>query len=199
MSIVAASVGIAFGRALGPALGRGGPALFARRLSLPAHKVLDMPALSPTMTMGNISSWTKKVGDAVSSGERIGEVETDKATVDFESIDDGFVAKILVPEGAQDIPVGTPVLIMVEEAADVAAFKDYVAAAPTPAAAAAAPAVPPPPPAAAVPVAANVAPAPAAAAAAAPVITGDGRRAPGTIVSVAGKIYFNEAQGFYRF
>lgn len=130
--------------------------------SLPSHKVLDMPALSPTMTQGNIAAWSIKEGDSVSAGDRLAEIETDKATVDFECLDDGVVAKILVPEGAQDIPVGKPVIVMVEDAADVAAFKDFqapdsgasappppVADAPVaPAPAASSPSPPPPVPAA---------------------------------------------------
>jgi pyruvate dehydrogenase E2 component (dihydrolipoamide acetyltransferase) len=150
--------------------------MFARRLSLPAHKVLDMPALSPTMTQGNIAGWKKKVGDTITAGESLGEIETDKATVDFESIDDGIVAKILVPEGTQDVVVGTPVIIMVESAEDVAAFKDYVAT-PTPKTPAATAAAAPPPPPTSTPVAA----APRASASTpavpptAPAMSGDGR------------------------
>jgi pyruvate dehydrogenase E2 component (dihydrolipoamide acetyltransferase) len=96
--------------------------------------VLTMPALSPTMTQGNIAAWLKKEGESISAGDTIAQVETDKATVDFEVLDDGIVAKLLVAEGASDLAVGTPVAVLVEEAADVAAFKDYVAtAAPAPA------------------------------------------------------------------
>eukprot|EP00307_Rebecca_sp_RCC1486_P003298 CAMPEP_0119421616 /NCGR_PEP_ID=MMETSP1335-20130426/26305_1 /TAXON_ID=259385 /ORGANISM="Chrysoculter rhomboideus, Strain RCC1486" /LENGTH=91 /DNA_ID=CAMNT_0007447029 /DNA_START=119 /DNA_END=391 /DNA_ORIENTATION=- len=86
-----------------------------------------MPALSPTMTSGNIAQWIKKEGESVSAGDTIAQVETDKATVDFEVLDDGVVAKLLVAEGASDLPVGTPVAILVESAGDVNAFKDYVA------------------------------------------------------------------------
>eukprot|EP00966_Prymnesium_polylepis_P019888 458456-Prymnesium_polylepis.1 len=71
-----------------------------RRLSsLPPHTMLPMPALSPTMTSGNLASWKKAEGDKIEAGDVIAEVETDKATVDYEAVDDGYLAKILVPEG----------------------------------------------------------------------------------------------------
>mmetsp|Transcript_1567 Transcript_1567/g.3900 ORF Transcript_1567/g.3900 Transcript_1567/m.3900 type:complete len:474 (-) Transcript_1567:264-1685(-) len=133
-----------------------------RFLALPTHTVLTMPALSPTMTAGNIASWLKKEGESVRAGDTIALVETDKATVDFEVLDDGIVAKLLVADGASDLPVGTPVAVIVEEAGDVAAFKDYKAVG-EPAAAAAAP------PAPAAPAVAAPPPAPTPAAAAAPV------------------------------
>ena len=79
---------------------RGPLAQAARRMSsLPPHSLLPMPALSPTMTSGNLATWKLKVGDAISAGDVIAEVETDKATVDYEAVDDGFLAQILVPEG----------------------------------------------------------------------------------------------------
>jgi pyruvate dehydrogenase E2 component (dihydrolipoamide acetyltransferase) len=120
-----------------------------------------MPALSPTMTSGNLASWLKKEGDSVLAGDTIAQVETDKATVDFEVLDDGIVARLLVADGASDLAVGTPVAVLVEAAEHVAAFKDYVPTAAAPAAAAPAP----PKPAAAAPAVAPAA-APAAAAAA---------------------------------
>ena len=71
-----------------------------RRLStLPPHTLLPMPSLSPTMTAGNLAAWKLKAGDSFSAGDVLAEVETDKATVDYESVDDGVIAKILVPEG----------------------------------------------------------------------------------------------------
>ncbi|EOD33194.1 dihydrolipoamide acetyltransferase [Emiliania huxleyi CCMP1516] len=117
-----------------------------------------MPALSPTMTQGNLVTWKKKEGDSIEAGDVIAEVETDKATVDYEAVDDGILAKILVPEGTEDVLVGTSVAVVVDEAGDVGAFADYVPSsstgnkaelapakpAPAPAPAAAAP---PPPPA----------------------------------------------------
>ena len=62
-----------------------------------------MPALSPTMEKGNLAKWLKKEGDAVKSGDVIAEIETDKATMEVEAVDEGTLAKILVPEGTQDV------------------------------------------------------------------------------------------------
>lgn len=87
-----------------------------------------MPALSPTMTQGNIAAWSKKVGDQLSVGEPIAEIETDKATMDFEFQDDGYLAKILVEDGAKDVPVGKPIAVFVEEKSEVDAFADFTAA-----------------------------------------------------------------------
>lgn len=74
---------------------------------------------------GNITTWKKKEGDQVAPGQVLAEVETDKATIDWESQEDGYIAKILVPDGSKDIAVGAPVAVLVEEAGEVAAFKDY--------------------------------------------------------------------------
>lgn len=84
-----------------------------------------MPALSPTMEQGTLVSWAVAVGDEVEAGDQLGEIETDKATMSFDSSEDGIVAKLLVEEGAADIPLGTPVIVLCEDAADVAAFADY--------------------------------------------------------------------------
>lgn len=65
----------------------------------PPHTMLPMPALSPTMSSGNIASWKKKEGDTINVGDVIAEIETDKATVDYEAQDEGILAKILVPSG----------------------------------------------------------------------------------------------------
>ncbi|KAL6072076.1 Acetyltransferase component of pyruvate dehydrogenase complex [Balamuthia mandrillaris] len=92
---------------------------------LPSHSTLGLPALSPTMKEGNLGAWLVKEGDKVSPGDLIADIETDKATVGWEVTDEGYVAKILIPAGTQDIPVGKPAIIMVEEEADVAKFKDY--------------------------------------------------------------------------
>ena len=64
-----------------------------------------MPALSPTMEKGNLAKWLKKEGDKVKSGDVIAEIETDKATMEVEAVDEGTIAKILVPEGTQDVPL----------------------------------------------------------------------------------------------
>jgi pyruvate dehydrogenase E2 component (dihydrolipoamide acetyltransferase) len=92
---------------------------------LPEHIVLTMPNLSPTMETGNLAKWLKQVGDEVMPGDILAEVETDKATVDFEMQEEGYVAKLLVEEGSQDIPIGQLVAIIVSDKEDVAAFKDF--------------------------------------------------------------------------
>ncbi|PRQ58677.1 putative dihydrolipoyllysine-residue acetyltransferase [Rosa chinensis] len=81
----------------------------------PLYAVLDMPALSPTMSQGNIAKWRKKEGDKIEVGDVLCEIETDKATLEFESLEEGFLAKILVPEGSKDVPVGQPIAVTVED------------------------------------------------------------------------------------
>ena len=93
--------------------------------SLPEHETLSMPALSPTMAQGNIVSWKKKEGDSVQPGDIYCEVETDKASIEWEAQEEGFLAKILKGDGSQNIEIGVPVAILVEEEGDVAAFADY--------------------------------------------------------------------------
>lgn len=73
--------------------------------TLPAHVVIRMPALSPTMTKGNVGAWKKKEGDQVSVGDVLVEIETDKAQMEFESPEDGYLAKILLAEGEKEVPV----------------------------------------------------------------------------------------------
>ncbi|CAN8077146.1 unnamed protein product [Agarophyton chilense] len=85
-----------------------------------------MPALSPTMEVGTIQEWKKKVGDEIEGGEVIAEIETDKATRSYEYNDDGYLAKVFFEDGAADVPVGTPMAIVVEEQEDIDAFNDYV-------------------------------------------------------------------------
>ena len=80
---------------------------------------LLMPALSPTMEEGTLAKWLVSEGDAVSSGDLLAEIETDKAVMEFESADDGIVGKILVPEGSQGIAVNQPIAILVEDASEV--------------------------------------------------------------------------------
>ncbi|KAI5959760.1 LAT1 [Candida pseudojiufengensis] len=94
----------------------------------PPHTVIHMPALSPTMTQGNIQEWSKKVGDELQPGEAIAEIETDKASMDFEFQEEGYLAKILLDSGSKDVPVGQPIAVYVEEEKDVPAFKDFTAA-----------------------------------------------------------------------
>lgn len=81
-------------------------ARFASGKSYPPHSVISMPALSPTMTAGNIGTWQKKVGDAVTAGDVLVEIETDKAQMDFEFQEEGVLAKILKDSGSKDVAVG---------------------------------------------------------------------------------------------
>ena len=78
-----------------------------------------MPALSPTMEEGTLAKWLVKEGDTVSSGDLLAEIETDKAVMEFEAVDEGIVGKILVPEGSEGVKVNTPIVIMLEEGESV--------------------------------------------------------------------------------
>ncbi|KAB0392153.1 hypothetical protein E2I00_005816, partial [Balaenoptera physalus] len=93
--------------------------------SYPPHMQVVLPALSPTMTMGTVQRWEKKVGEKLSEGDLLAEIETDKATIGFEAQEEGYLAKILIPEGTRDVPLGTPLCIIVEKEADIPAFADY--------------------------------------------------------------------------
>lgn len=88
-----------------------------------------MPALSPTMTEGNLARWIKKEGDKVKAGDVIAEIETDKATMEVEAVDEGILGKILISEGTQGVAVNTPIAILVEEGETV---NDNSSAAPVP-------------------------------------------------------------------
>ena len=81
---------------------------------------LKMPALSPTMEEGTLAKWLVKEGDEVSSGDILAEIETDKATMEFEAVDEGKIAKILIPEGTDGVKVGQPIAILAGEGEDVA-------------------------------------------------------------------------------
>jgi len=83
-----------------------------------------MPALSPTMEKGNLAKWHKKEGDAVRSGDVIAEIETDKATMEVEAVDEGTLGKILVPEGTNDVAVNTPIAMILGEGEDAFALTD---------------------------------------------------------------------------
>ncbi len=83
-----------------------------------------MPALSPTMEKGNLAKWLKKEGDSVKSGDVIAEIETDKATMEVEAVDEGTLGKILVPEGTNDVAVNTPIAMILAEGEDKSALKD---------------------------------------------------------------------------
>ncbi|MBN9025548.1 MAG: 2-oxo acid dehydrogenase subunit E2 [Rhizobiales bacterium] len=101
-----------------------------------------MPALSPTMEEGNLAKWNVKVGDKVKSGDVIAEIETDKATMEVESIDEGTVGQLLVPEGAQGVKVNALIAVLLADGEDASAIGAAPAAAPAPSAAPAAAAVP---------------------------------------------------------
>ncbi len=117
-----------------------------------------MPALSPTMEKGNLAKWLKKEGDKVKSGDVIAEIETDKATMEVEAVDEGTIAKIVVPEGTQDVAVNDVIAVLANEGEDVKAAAGAGAASAPPKAA----------PAAEAPATAKPAPTPAPAAAPAP-------------------------------
>src|SRR5271163_2369928 len=117
-----------------------------------------MPALSPTMEKGNLARWLKKEGDKIKSGDVIAEIETDKATMEVEAVDEGVLAKIVVPEGTQDVPVNELIGVIAAEGESVSVAPKAAVPAPAPI-----PAVPPAPTAATPPSApAQSAPAPKA-------------------------------------
>ena len=74
-----------------------------------------MPALSPTMTEGKLAKWLKKEGDSVVSGDVLAEIETDKATMEVEAVDEGVLQKILIKEGTEGVAVNTPIALLIEE------------------------------------------------------------------------------------
>ncbi len=106
-----------------------------------------LPAMAPTMTEGNVAKWVKKEGDSVSPGDIIAEIETDKATMEFESIDDGVVGKIVVAEGTEEVAVGELIAVLLEDGEDASAVDSVAASAPAAAPAAPAPTEPPAEPA----------------------------------------------------
>src|ERR1700693_5140054 len=89
-----------------------------------------MPALSPTMEKGNLAKWLKKEGDKVKSGDVIAEIETDKATMEVEAVDESTIAKILVPEGTQDVAVNDVIAVLAGDGEDVKAAGAGAASAP---------------------------------------------------------------------
>ena len=91
-----------------------------------------MPALSPTMEKGNLAKWVKSEGDKVKSGDIIAEIETDKATMEYEAVDEGTIAKIVVPEGTQDVAVNAVIAVLAGEGEDVKAAGASAAAAKAP-------------------------------------------------------------------
>src|SRR3546814_3936066 len=90
-------------------------------LSMPIE--IKMPALSPTMEEGTLAKWLVKEGDTVSAGDLMAEIETDKTTMEFEAVDEGTIAKILVPEGADGVKVGAVIAILAEEGEDASAVE----------------------------------------------------------------------------
>ncbi|XP_012258795.1 dihydrolipoyllysine-residue acetyltransferase component of pyruvate dehydrogenase complex, mitochondrial isoform X2 [Athalia rosae] len=128
----------------------------------PDHIAVTLPALSPTMETGSIVSWHKKEGDKLNEGDLLAEIETDKATMGFETPEEGYLAKIVVPAGSKNVPIGQLVCVIVSDEGSVAAFKNFKddGGAGAPAATAASPVAP----AAAIPASAtppSVAPSPA--------------------------------------
>src|SRR5882762_6317036 len=96
-----------------------------------------MPALSPTMEKGNLAKWLKKEGDKVKPGDVLAEIETDKATMEVEAIDEGTLARIVVPEGTNDVPVNDVIAVLAGDGEDVKAAVAGSASAPPKAAPAA--------------------------------------------------------------
>ena len=85
-----------------------------------------MPALSPTMEEGTLAKWLVKEGDSVASGDVIAEIETDKATMEVEAVDEGVVGKILVADGSEGVAVNTPIAMLLEEGEDASALDNYL-------------------------------------------------------------------------
>jgi len=128
--------------------------------ALPAHERVTLPNLSPTMETGTIVSWEKEEGDFVGEGEVLANIETDKATMEMETPEEGYLAKIIKPAGSKDIAINELICIMVADEDDVAAFKDYDGSTPAAPAATTPTATAPPPAAPAAPAAAPVVAAP---------------------------------------
>ena len=103
-----------------------------------------MPALSPTMTEGKLAKWLKAEGDAVASGDVLAEIETDKATMEIEAVDEGILGKILIPEGTEGVLVNTPIAVIAEEGEDVSDVEAPASPPPAPEPAPAADQAPPP-------------------------------------------------------
>src|SRR5215468_4454267 len=91
-----------------------------------------MPALSPTMEQGKLAKWLKKEGDKVSSGDAIAEIETDKATMEVEAVDEGIIGKIVIPAGTEGVAVNTPIAFLLGEGEDASALKEEKAPSPLP-------------------------------------------------------------------
>ena len=96
---------------------------------------IKMPALSPTMEEGTLAKWLVKVGDSVQSGDIMAEIETDKATMEFEAVDEGIIAQILIEEGTENVSVGTAIAMLAEDGEDIATIGAPTQSTPTPEAA----------------------------------------------------------------
>src|SRR6056297_1298487 len=84
-----------------------------------------MPALSPTMTEGTLARWLKQEGDEIAPGDAIAEVETDKATMEVEAVEEGTLGKILVPDGTEGVPVNQPIALLLEDGEEASALEDF--------------------------------------------------------------------------
>src|SRR6056297_1259475 len=91
-----------------------------------------MPALSPTMEEGTLAKWLVKEGDEVSSGDILAEIETDKATMEFEAVDEGTIGKILIDEGTEGVKVNTPIAVLLEEGETADDIDSAASSAPAP-------------------------------------------------------------------
>ncbi|ESO05083.1 hypothetical protein HELRODRAFT_111522 [Helobdella robusta] len=101
-------------------------------ITYPSHTKVTLPSLSPTMEKGNIQAWMAKEGDELKEGDVLAQIETDKATMDFETPEEGFLAKILAPAGSKGLSLGTLLCIIVPKKEDIQAFADYVETATAP-------------------------------------------------------------------
>src|SRR5437763_10069737 len=122
----AGSLGEALTIAMALLFGRARPFAKGKLASMPIE--LRMPALSPTMEEGTLAKWLVKEGDAVKSGDILAEIETDKATMEFEAVDEGTIAKIVVPEGSEGVKVNAPIAVLLEEGEKADAVVDIAAA-----------------------------------------------------------------------
>ncbi len=96
-----------------------------RYFSLPSYELIQMPALSPTMKDGILVSWEVEEGQEITEGDILASIETDKATIDFENQDSGYIAKILKPIDGDKVAVGEPLIVIVDEEEDISHFKDF--------------------------------------------------------------------------
>ncbi|CAJ0640920.1 15003_t:CDS:2, partial [Entrophospora sp. SA101] len=96
-----------------------------QNVKYPTHTIISMPALSPTMTMGSLGTWQKNIGDEITPGDVLVEIETDKAQMDFECQEEGYLAKILVESGTKEVNVGKPIAVLAESKDSIEEFADF--------------------------------------------------------------------------